>query len=65
MSQERIVEIFLTWVWDGAFLEVMKTAGWLVKGLEPDENARKIAETRGVDVSSTNSFFIFRKTLLM
>jgi len=41
----------------GALPEVMKTAGWLVKGLEPDENARKIAETRGVDVSSINQFF--------
>lgn len=41
----------------GAFLEVMKHAGWHVKGLEPDPDARKIAEGRGVNVSSTTQFF--------
>lgn len=41
----------------GAFLEVMKQHGWLVKGLEPDEGARRIAEGRGVDVANTTQFF--------
>lgn len=41
----------------GAFLEVMKSRGWMVKGLEPDEGARKIAEGRGVDVSGISQFF--------
>jgi SAM-dependent methyltransferase len=34
----------------GAFLQVMKEAGWEVQGLEPDAGARDIAEKRGVPV---------------
>lgn len=41
----------------GAFLEVMKDAGWSVKGLEPDDSARKIAEARGVPVSPSDELF--------
>ena len=41
----------------GAFLDVMKKAGWLVKGLEPDEGARAIAQNKNVDVSSLHQFF--------
>jgi 2-polyprenyl-3-methyl-5-hydroxy-6-metoxy-1,4-benzoquinol methylase len=29
----------------GAFLDVMKTKGWQVKGIEPDEDARNLAKT--------------------
>jgi SAM-dependent methyltransferase len=41
----------------GAFLEVMKDAGWSVNGLEPDEDARKIALGRGVPVFPSDELF--------
>lgn len=41
----------------GAFLQVMQQAGWTVRGLEPDADARHIAAQRGLDVASTQQFF--------
>jgi SAM-dependent methyltransferase len=41
----------------GAFLEVMKDAGWSVQGLEPDDSARNIAKDRGVPVFPSKELF--------
>ncbi|HSF46539.1 MAG TPA: class I SAM-dependent methyltransferase, partial [Chitinophagaceae bacterium] len=41
----------------GAFLEVMQSAGWKVKGLEPDDSARKIATDRGVPAFPSGELF--------
>jgi SAM-dependent methyltransferase len=40
----------------GAFLDVMKKAGWEVTGLEPEADARRVAKERyGIDVSDSGS----------
>jgi len=45
----------------GAFLNTMKQRGWDVKGLEPDEDARKLAETlHGVTVADSSQLFEFQ-----
>ncbi|NVK85224.1 MAG: class I SAM-dependent methyltransferase [Cytophagia bacterium] len=36
----------------GTFLEYMNKQGWETKGIEPDENARQIAEEKGVKLTS-------------
>ena len=41
----------------GAFLSVMKEAGWTVKGLEPDEKARGLANQKGLVVEPANKLF--------
>ena len=41
----------------GAFLLVMKGAGWNVKGLEPDEKARGIARQKGLEVEDASTLF--------
>lgn len=44
----------------GAFLSVMKEKGWQVTGLEPDEEARKIAEnTFGIRPLETQNLYFF------
>ncbi|MBX7242151.1 MAG: class I SAM-dependent methyltransferase [Bacteroidia bacterium] len=44
----------------GAFLSQMKQAGWNVNGLEPDEDARKQAETlHGIQPQSPEALFTF------
>jgi SAM-dependent methyltransferase len=35
---------------DGAYMTVMKTLGWDVRGIEPDSNAVRVARGRGLDV---------------
>ncbi len=41
----------------GSFLSVMKQAGWQVKGLEPDEQARSLAVQKGIPVESSEHLF--------
>ena len=44
----------------GAFLNVMKSKGWEVEGIEPDEDARKIAnELYGIEVQEPAGFYNF------
>ncbi len=43
----------------GAFLSVMQEAGWVVNGLEPDENARKLAIQKGINVDPVEKLFDF------
>lgn len=38
----------------GTFLEYMKKGGWDTQGIEPDENARQIAEGKGVTLTNLN-----------
>jgi SAM-dependent methyltransferase len=43
----------------GAFLSVMEESGWFVNGLEPDENARKLAIQKGIHVDPVEKLFDF------
>lgn len=44
----------------GAFLNVMKSKGWEVEGIEPDEDARRIAnELYGIEVKDPAGFYNF------
>ena len=41
----------------GSFLSVMAASGWKVIGLEPDAEARKLAQQKGLYVEATNQLF--------
>jgi 2-polyprenyl-3-methyl-5-hydroxy-6-metoxy-1,4-benzoquinol methylase len=41
----------------GAFLLAMKESGWEVKGLEPDEKAKGLAQQKGLDVDDSSVLF--------
>ena len=43
----------------GSFLSVMKTAGWQVNGLEPDEEARALALQKNITVDPVDHLFSF------
>lgn len=45
----------------GGFLNVMKVAGWNTVGLEPNENARKIAVSKGLDVYNADDLFTLKQ----
>jgi SAM-dependent methyltransferase len=45
----------------GMFVQTMSSAGWDVKGLEPDEGARKVAARSNVQLDELTTFFSLEK----
>jgi 2-polyprenyl-3-methyl-5-hydroxy-6-metoxy-1,4-benzoquinol methylase len=45
----------------GGFLNVMKDAGWNTIGLEPNETARKMAASKGLDVYNSDDLFTLKQ----
>lgn len=45
----------------GGFLSVMKVAGWNTVGLEPNETARKMAVSKGLDVYNSDELFTLKQ----
>lgn len=45
----------------GGFLNVMKDAGWNTVGLEPNETARKMAASKGLDVYNSDDLFTLKQ----